>query len=130
MSTEFWALVAAIVIGFVHIILQATSSTMVRSTEWNVGPRDESKPPLSGMPGRFERALRNFLETFPFFAAAILMAQATRVHNDLTVWGAWLYVAARVLYIPLYAYGVSYVRSLAWAAGTLGIALVLFGLPS
>ena len=31
------------------------------------------------------------METFPFFAAAVLTAQATGVHNELTHWGS-LYI--------------------------------------
>ena len=31
-------------------------------------------PPLGGTAGRLDRALRNFLETFPLFAAAVLIA--------------------------------------------------------
>ena len=33
---------------------------MQRGLEWNVGPRDGVAPPLTGIAGRHERALRNF----------------------------------------------------------------------
>ena len=72
--------------------------------------------------------MRNFLETFPLFAAAVLIAAVAGRHNWMTEWGAVLYFVARVAYVPLYAYGVRIVRSLAWTIATLGIILILVGL--
>jgi uncharacterized MAPEG superfamily protein len=54
------------------------------------------------MPGRLQRALRNFGETFPLFAAAVLIAHVENVHNAYTLWGAHLYFWGRVVYLPLY----------------------------
>jgi uncharacterized MAPEG superfamily protein len=130
MSVELWLLVASIVLGFVHILLQAHSMNIQRGLHWNAGPRDELMPPLTGVAGRLDRALRNYLETFVFFAAAVLTAQVANVHNAFTLWGAWLYVIGRVAYMPLYAFGVRYVRSLAWNIAALGILLVLAGVIS
>jgi uncharacterized MAPEG superfamily protein len=128
MTTELWLLVGSIVLGFVHIFAQAHSMNLQRGLRWNAGPRDEPMPPLAGVAGRLSRALRNFLETFPFFAASVLIAQAANVHNGLTLWGAWLYLAGRVVYLPLYAFGVPYIRSLAWNVATVGIFLILAGI--
>ena len=72
--------------------------------------------------------MRNFLETFPLFAAAVLIAALARRHNWMTEWGAVLYFVARVAYLSLYAFGVRVVRSLAWCVATLGIILILTGL--
>ena len=130
MTIELWLLVASIVLGFVHILLQAHSMNLQRGLHYNAGPRDEPLPPLKGAAGRLERALRNYLETFAFFAAAVLIAQVANIHNSFTVWGAWLYVIGRVLYIPLYAYGIRYWRSLAWNIATMGILLILAGIIS
>ena len=128
MSTELWLLVASILLGFVHIVLQAHSMNLQRGFRWNAGPRDEPMPPLTGVAGRLTRGLRNFLESFALFAASVLIAQVANVHNGLTLWGAWLYFAGRVVYLPLYAFGVPYIRSLAWNVATVGIFLILAGI--
>ena len=128
MTTELWLLVAAVLLGFAQIILQAQSMNMQRGYRWNAGPRDEILPPLTGIAGRLNRALRNFLESFPLFAAAVLVAAVAHIHNGLTLWGAWLYVLGRIVYVPLYAFGVRYVRSLAWNVAVLGIFLILSGI--
>jgi uncharacterized MAPEG superfamily protein len=39
-----------------------------------------------------------------------------------------LYFAGRLVYVPLYAWGIRVARTLAWGAAMLGIALVLLGL--
>src|SRR5258708_21337500 len=128
MTTELWLLVAAVLLGFVQIVLQAQSMNMQRGYRWNAGPRDDVLPPLTGAAGRLNRALRNFLETFPLFASAVLIASTANIHNGLTLWGAWLYVLARVVYVPLYAFGVRYVRSLVSNVAVLGIFLILIGI--
>ena len=128
MTTELWLLVAAVLLGFVQIVLQAQSMNIQRGYRWNAGPRDEVLPALTGAAGRLNRALRNFLETFPLFAAAVLIAAIANIHNSLTLWGAWLYLLGRNVYVPLYAFGVRYVRSLAWNVAVLGIFLILSGI--
>jgi uncharacterized MAPEG superfamily protein len=47
------------------------------------GPRDEAVPPLTGIAGRLERALRNFVETFPLFASAVLIAYVANTHKTI-----------------------------------------------
>jgi uncharacterized MAPEG superfamily protein len=128
MSPELWLLVASIGLGFAHIFAQAQSMTAQRGLRYNAGPRDEPVPPVTGVAGRLSRALRNFIESFALFAAAVLIAHVVNVHNGLTLWGAWLYFVGRVLYLPLYAFGVRYIRSVVWNVATVGIFLVLTGI--
>jgi uncharacterized MAPEG superfamily protein len=128
MTIELQMLAWSIVLGFVHIVAAAVTMTEQYGREWNVGPRDEAKPPLTGVAGRLQRAQRNFLETFPFFAAAVLVADAVNVHGAPTVWGVQLYFWARVVYFPLYAAGIRMVRTVAWTVSVLGILLVLLAL--
>ena len=95
---------------------------------WNLGPRDQPQPPLSPMAGRLDRASRNFRETFPLFAAAVLIADASNRHGIVSVLGAHLYFFGRLVYLPLYATGVRYFRTLVWMVATLGLVLVIAGL--
>ena len=69
--------------------------------------------------------MRNFLETFPIFAVAVLIAAALNRHTAMTVLGAQLYFWARVAFVPVYALGVPVVRTLVWAVSLVGIVLVL-----
>jgi uncharacterized MAPEG superfamily protein len=128
MTIELTMLALSIVLGLVQIVLAAQAKNRQRGFRWAAGPRDDPTPPLTGVGGRLDRALANFLETFPLFAAAVLIAQVAGKHDWMTVWGAQLYFWARVMYVPLYAVGVPLVRSLVWNVATFGIILILLSL--
>jgi uncharacterized MAPEG superfamily protein len=128
MTIELRILAFSVVLGFVHIVAASQSASWQRGYRWTAGARDEAVPPLTGVAGRLDRALRNFVETFPLFAATVLAAHAAGRHNALTAWGVELYLGARVLYLPLYAAGVYLVRSLVWNVAALGIILLLVAL--
>jgi uncharacterized MAPEG superfamily protein len=128
MTIELATLSFSIILGFVHIVLSSHAVSRQRGYRWAASARDDAVPPLSGLAGRLERALHNYLETFPFFAAAVLMAHVTDRHGALTIWGSQLYFWARVAYLPLYASGIPLVRSLVWNIAAIGIALILAAL--
>ena len=121
-------LALAVVLGLVQIIAASHAASLQRGYRWTASPRDEAVPALRGVAGRLDRALRNFLETFPLFAAAVLAVQLSGTHGALTEWGARLYLWARVLYVPLYAAGVPVVRSLVWNVATVGIMFLVVAL--
>jgi uncharacterized MAPEG superfamily protein len=125
MTAELQLLAASAFLGLVHIVLAAQASNLQRGFRYGGGPRDELVPPLIGIGGRLERAQRNFLETFPLFAAAVLIAHAAGAQSWMTVWGAHLYFWARLAYLPAYVSGVFLVRSLIWNVATIGIILLL-----
>jgi len=128
MTPELWLLACSAILGIVQIIISSHSASLQRGYQWAASSRDGSTPPLTGVAGRLERCFRNFLETFPLFAAMVFIAHLTNKHNWMTVWGAHLYFWARLLYIPLYAFGVPLIRSLVWNVATLGIVLIFVSL--
>jgi uncharacterized MAPEG superfamily protein len=87
--------------------------------------RDDVKPPLSKLADRLFRAQSNFFETFPLFASAVLIVTLTLNSSVYSRWGALIYLLARVIYFPLYAYGVPVIRSLVWIISMIGLLLVL-----
>ena len=68
------------------------------------------------------------MQTFPLFAAAVLVAHVTDRHSWLTVMGAHLFFWARLIYVPLYAAGIPVVRTIAFLVATAGIVLILIAL--
>jgi uncharacterized MAPEG superfamily protein len=128
MTLELKMLAFSIVLGLVQIALASHAASLQRGYVWTASSRDEAVPSLTGVAGRLARALQNFVETFPMFAAAILITNVAATHNWMTEWGAQLYFWGRVIYLALYAAGVFLLRSLAWNIATLGIVLVLLSL--
>lgn len=109
-------------------MLASHAASLQRGYRGTASSRDEAVPRLTGMAGRLARALRHFVETFPLFAVAVLIAYVTNTHSWMTEWGVQLRFGARVAYLALYAAGVFLLRSLVWNGATLGIAMVLLSL--
>jgi len=128
MPIELKMLAWSIALGLVHVLLGAALTTQQRGVKWNVGARDAALPPLTGVAARVDRALRNFLETFPFFAAAVLAAVALERGDASTALGAQCYFWARLAYVPVYAAGIPYLRTLIWAISLWGLLQVLWAL--
>src|SRR5438046_3044134 len=130
MPIELIGLVASVALGIVHIVLASHSASQQRGYRWSAGARDDDVPPLRGVAGRLSRASANYLETFPYFgllASAVYFAGAS---GTPSAWGVWLYLLGRLLYLPLYAFGVVLVRSLAWNVATLGIVMLGWSLAT
>jgi uncharacterized MAPEG superfamily protein len=125
MSTELTLLAWTLVLALVQVFLPIIGRTRQLGSKWNAGPRDEPLPPPDPVTGRLERAQKNLYETLPVFIAAVLAVHALGRENALTALGAQLYFWARVVYVPLYAFGIAYVRSLVWAVSFVGLALIL-----
>jgi uncharacterized MAPEG superfamily protein len=115
----------SVVLGLVQIAIAATCSVAQRGLGWAASPRDEVKPPLTGIGGRLDRARANFLETFPLFLAVIVAAHLLQRHDATTVLGAQLYFWARLAHLPIYAAGIPYLRTLIWTVSIVGIVMVL-----
>ena len=127
-ALELKLLMAAVVIGLVQLLWAAGAARAQQDIKWAAGPRDTPMP-ITGVAARLQRAFWNFVETFPFFAAAILAdAVAGKLGTPLTIWGAALYVGGRAAYPFLYATAVPLVRTLAWFLSIVGLVMVIWAL--
>ena len=125
MSFELAMLFACCVLCLVQIVIASHAASFQRGYRWTASSRDVEVPPLTGLAGRLERALRNLLETFPVFAAAVLLVHMLGREGSLSEWGAGLYFFGRLGYLLLYAAGVPLLRSLVWNIAFFGIVLLL-----
>ena len=89
--------------------------------------RDEAPGEDGVLLGRAERALSNFLETWPAFIILALVAHLAAPGDALVQGGAIAWFVSRILYLPLYLLGVYLVRSLVWFAGAIGLMLMFVG---
>jgi uncharacterized MAPEG superfamily protein len=124
-STEMQILFCAIVLGIIQLLVAVLAALAVRGLPWAAGPRDEPGAPLGKFGGRLDRVYRNFMETFAFFAAAVLLAHALDKSTANSVLGAQIYIWARILYIPAYVFGIPFLRTLIWTASLVGIIMVM-----
>lgn len=124
-STEMSMLWASLVLGFVYLVAAAVTSVGQRGMKWAAGPRDEPAPPINALGGRFDRAWKNYIETLPLFVGAVLVEAISGHDSGLAPLGAQLYFWGRVAYLPLYATGLPFLRTLAWTVSLAGIVLLL-----
>ena len=124
MTFELTMLAWTLVLAFVQILLFDFARTSQYGLKWNTGPRDEDMPPLSATANRLKRAQDNLFETLPLFIGAVLIAHVADRNGDLTYWGTLLYLLGRIVYVPLYAFGVRNVRSLVWMVSLVGLGMV------
>ena len=113
--------------GLLQIVQFAVYSVIARRQVGNraaLGPRDTAIE-LTGTAGRAQRAMNNHFEALILFTIATLVVVLGEAASPLTVTMGWLYLAARVLYIPAYAFGWAPWRSYLWALGLLATVIML-----
>ena len=128
MTPEFIMLAFTLILALVQIGAAGAARTVELGGKWNAGPRDEAVPPPGKLAGRLIRAQANLFETLPIFAAAVIMAHIAGKDGAPTALGAHLYFFGRLIYLPLYAFGVAYVRTLVWGVSFVGLLMVLAAL--
>jgi len=113
------------VLALVHVFAAIRVKTRQYGTAWNMGARDEELPPPQPIVGRLARAQANYFETFPIVAIAILIDVSAGLLDRGTAIGAMLWLAARIVYLPLYAVGVRVIRTLAFGVSMVGVVMLL-----
>jgi uncharacterized MAPEG superfamily protein len=92
-----------------------------------LGSRD-SQPPLSTVGARAERALNNMHEALPVFLAIALLLVVRGAQDGLGTQGAWVFLIARILYVPAYLAGIFAIRSVIWMASWVGLVMMVIAL--
>ena len=82
-------------------------------------PRRATCPPaaLSKTTARLQRALNNHFESLILFTIAVLVVTLGNQSTATTQTAAYTYLAARLAYLPAYAFGWAPWRSAIWAIG-------------
>jgi uncharacterized MAPEG superfamily protein len=128
MAVELKILAFGAIVLLAHIFAAVHLKTRQYGAKWNTGARDETMPALNPVAGRLARAQANFLETFPIAIVALIGVVVAGRTSQWTALGGWIWLGARIIYLPLYAAGVPKVRTLVWAIGLAGLGIVLWPL--
>ena len=130
MTPELTALTLAGLLQGLQIVLFAVPANLELGTKYTSSPRDvPPSRPLSKVTGRLQRAMNNHFEGLILFTIAVLVTTASSQSTAFTAACAWTFLAARLAYVPAYAFGLSPLRSAIWALGFLAtIAMLLAAL--
>ncbi|CAL1691451.1 hypothetical protein MMB232_01591 [Brevundimonas subvibrioides] len=127
-TPELTMLAATLVLAFVLIFLPAAGRTRANGIDWNAGARDGVPARPGIITQRLERAQANMWETLPLFIGAVLIAHVAGEDGPLTFWGTQAFFWARLVYIPLYAFGIPFVRSIVWLIAMGGLVAIFAAL--
>ncbi len=125
MTPEITVLALAGLLQGVQYILMSVPANLELGTTKTLSPRDPhrfGKPlaeQVSPRTGRLIRALNNHFEGLILFTLAVTVVTLSNQSTQFTAACAWVYLAARILYIPAYAFGWNPWRSVIWCVGFL-----------
>jgi len=118
MTAELTALALAGLLQGVQFLLMAVPANLELGPGYTAGPRDRNRMDhLSPGAGRLYRALSNHFEALILFTLAVVVVTLGPGSTPFTAGCAWVYLAARVLYVPAYVSGIWLLRSVIWGAG-------------
>ena len=118
MTPELTALTLAGLLQMVQFVAFALPANLELGTRYTSGPRDRApERPLSTLTGRLQRAMNNHFEGLILFTLAVVVVTLSGQSSGFTAACGFAYLAARLLYIPAYAFGWTPWRSAIWAVG-------------
>ncbi|KPQ06321.1 MAG: putative membrane protein [Rhodobacteraceae bacterium HLUCCA12] len=124
MTPELLTLALAALLQAAQFILYSVLAQKQVGPRYAASPRDEPRQ-LTGTAGRAQRALNNHFEGLILFTIAVVVVTLSDRGSGFTAACAWLYLGARVLYVPAYLLGWTPWRSLIWAIGWFASILML-----
>ena len=116
MTTELTVLTLAALLQVVQFTAYSIAGNRQVGTDVAMGPRD-TPVHLTGVAGRLQRALNNHFEALTLFTIAVVVVTLADQSTTLTRACAWVYLAARIAYVPAYVSGVPGLRSAIWFVG-------------
>jgi uncharacterized MAPEG superfamily protein len=130
MTTELTILTLAGLLQAVQFFLMAIPANLELGHGKTMSPRDPAKlggsveELLSERTGRLKRAMDNHFEGLILFTIACIVITISSQSTAFTGTLAVIYLIARILYIPAYAFGWVPWRSCIWFAGFLSTTLM------
>ena len=115
-----YGLVVALLLG-----LKLTGMMTQLDMGYLLSSRDEHRT-LEGMLGRTNRALDNSVTALVLFAVPVLVLAVRDAYTGQSLLAAQVFLAARVVYIPAYVFGIVGLRTAVWLAGFLATLVLYF----
>lgn len=128
MPTEIMILAWGVILLLVQLVLQTLATVGELGLGYAFSPRDEGRKVKNVYGARISRAFYNLLETFPVFVALALALVATGKDGGLGATGAHVWFWSRIVYVPVYAFGIPVLRTLVWTVSVIGLLLMLIAL--
>ncbi|MGI3169179.1 MAPEG family protein [Pseudooceanicola sp. C21-150M6] len=131
LAPEITVLALAGLLQVLQIALMSVTANRELPRGKTLGPRDPDKlggslmDQVSPRTGRIFRAMTNHFEALILFTLAVVVVTLSGRASTFTATCAWIYLAARILYVPAYAFGWVPWRSLIWMTGLIATTLMI-----
>ena len=131
MSHELAALTLAGLLQVSQYVAMSIPANIELGIGKTISPRDPAllvKPLIDQMSpktGRLYRALNNHFEGLVLFTLAVVVITLSEKSNTVTVSASYIYLIARVLYVPAYYFGLKPWRTLIWLFGFFATTTIL-----
>jgi uncharacterized MAPEG superfamily protein len=126
MTAELIALTLAAILQIVQFVFYAVPANKELGTGYTMSSRDsEPTREMSGTTARQRRAFENHFEGLILFGIAVGVIQMSGQNDLFTTICAWVYLGARIAYVPAYVFGWNPARSYIWFAGFLATFFML-----
>ena len=131
MTAELTVLALAALLQGVQFALMAIPTNIEVGVAKTMSPRDAArlgKPisdQVSDKTGRLIRAMNNHFEALILFTIAVVVITLGDKGTGFSAACAWIYLAARIAYVPAYYFGLAPWRSLIWFVGFLSTMLMI-----
>jgi uncharacterized MAPEG superfamily protein len=127
MIPELWSLFAGVCLGIVHISADSFSYKAAAGNAYTASARDVHVE-RGNLGGRLHRAARNFTENLVLFAAVVFLLHVSGKASQLSAWASYAWVAGRAIYLPAYASGIPYFRTVCWQISMIGLVVMMIAL--
>jgi len=127
-TPETTVFILTIGLAFTHLLVLAFFQTATYGLGALATARDHLiRPENEGIfLARARRANDNIRETLPWALGLLILVQITGNAGAIAATGAWIYLCARVAYLPLYLFGVPWLRTLAWFVSLAGLGTLVY----
>ena len=123
--SELSCLELSVALWVFHVLVQAGVGNVELPFGYLFTSRDKPAAASGLLFGRATRALANYVENFTPFVAVALALIVTQRTGGSGALGATIWILARIVYIPLYLFGVVYARTAVWALSIVGLVMML-----
>jgi len=126
MTPELTVLILAALLQTVTFVLYAVPANRELGTGYTMSARDRAPTrEMSDRTARLGRTMDNTFEALILFGIAATVIALSDQSTTYTMLMSWIFLAARIAYIPAYALGWRPGRSIIWAVGFAATTLML-----
>ena len=123
--SELTCLELSVVLWLVHVLVQAALGNAQTPFGYLFTARDKPAAASGVLYARATRALANYVENLTPFVAVVLALILTQRAGGAGAIGATIWILARIVYLPIYVFGIIYVRTVAWMISIIGLVMML-----